>query len=403
MEKNGQYPIFKDGYSAAGRSISRVINQRAIVDRIYQNNGISKAQLAKELGISKPAISSHVANLISLGIILERGEGQASVSGGRKPVMLYCNENYRYAGVLDLSLKNPVCTVCDLKYNIIGLEEIKLDGTASLEEWRQCIKQAFLKIFSNADVSAEKLGIMIISQPGVSNDGMNTDYVGARHHAIDPELRLFLQQVFSVPVFIKNNVNLAAVGELNFGLEEHLDNIVYISCGVGLDAGIILRGELYEGCHRAAGEIGYLLRYDGRHVEDGVTADALVASAEKLYAENGKNEKITFPLLVERLQNDDPFIKQAVHEAGKELGRIIQNCCVLLDISTVIFGGEYLELGSVLFNGMRDFEETTIARHELIPSTLRDAASLYGGFVIGIERILSVLSDNKIEGGRWSC
>jgi len=352
--------------------------------------------LAKELGISKPAVSSNVAHLLSSGLVLEKGEGEASASGGRKPVMLYFNEQYSYVGVLDLSDQAPVCTVCDLKYRIIGLEKICMDP--SPETWRQRVKQAFLKIFSDADIPAEKLGVVIISQPGISRDGLETSYLPPLHHAkADAELRPFLQRELAVPVVIKNNVNLAAVGEVHFGTGERLENLVYISCGTALSAGMIIQGRLYEGSHCAAGEIGFLLRYDGRHAEKGVTADALTELAQKLYAENGKTEALSFPLIVERLNSGDPLIEQAVYETGNELGRIIQNCCVLLDISTVIFGGDYLALGPVLFKGMRDFvERTTISRHELIPSSLKDTASLYGGFVVGKETILSVLMDNKI-------
>ena len=369
-----------------------------ILDRIYQNNGISKAQLAKELGISKPAVSSNVANLLSSGLILEKGEGEASASGGRKPVMLYFNEQYSYVGVLDLSFEAPVCTVCDMKYRIIGLEKLGMEKSLSPEQWRQRVKQAFLKIFSDANIPAEKLGVVIISQPGISRDGLETSYLPPLHHAkADAELRPFLQQELAVPVILKNNVNLAAVGEVHFGTGKRLENLVYISCGTTLSAGMVIQGRLYEGSHCAAGEIGFLLRYDGRHAEKGVTADALIGLAQKIYAENGKPEALSFPLIVERLESGDPLIEQAVYETGNELGRIIQNCCVLLDISTVIFGGDYLALGPVLFKGMRDFvEKTTISRHELIPSALKDTASLYGGFVVGKETILSVLMDNKI-------
>ena len=390
------FPIPQDASPVAGRSAIRAINQYVILDRIYQNDGVSKARLAKELGISKPAVSSNVANLLSSGLVLEKGEGEASASGGRKPVMLYFNERYSYVGVLDLSFQEPVCTVCDLKYRIVGLEKICMDESLSPEKWRQRVKQAFLKIFSDANLPAEKLGVVIISQPGISHDGLETSYLPPFHHA-DAELRPFLQQELAVPVIIKNNVNLAALGEVHFGTGERLENLIYISCGTALSAGMIIQGRLYEGSHCAAGEIGFLLRYDGRHAEKGVTADALTGLAQKLYAENGKNEALSFPLIVERLKSGDPLIEQAVYETGNELGRIVQNCCVLLDISTVIFGGEYLALGPVLFRGMRDFvERTTISRHELIPSSLKEAASLYGGFVVGKEAILSVLMDNKI-------
>ena len=389
--------ILKDNLHGAGRSASRVINQRAIVDKIYQEDGISKAQLAKDLGISKPAVSSNVENLISIGLVLEKGEGESTHSGGRKPVMLLFNQTHCYIGVLDLSFQTPVCTVCDLKFHIIGMEKVILNNADSPEEQKQCIKQAFVKILQEANILVEKLGVVIISQPGVSNDGTNTDFIGNRHHTwVEMKLRSFLEEELRVPVVIKNDVNLAAVGEVHFGTESHPRDLIYVSCGVGLGAGLIIHGELYEGSKHAAGEIGYMLLNDGHYVENGVTKDVLIHRVEKLYDEHGIHERVTFPFIIEQLKSGDALVKQVVFEIGRELGRIIQNCCILLDIKTVIFGGEYLALGSVLIDSINNFiKENTVFEREFIPSSLKDAASLYGGFVVGKEMILSDLLDDK--------
>ena len=394
---NNQVTMLKDHIHGAGRSTSRFINQRAIVDRIYQENGISKAQLAKELGISKPTVSSNVDRLISIGLVVEKGEGESTASGGRKPVMLYFNQTHSYIGSLDLSFPTPVCTICDLKFNIIGLERISLDNSDSLEERKERILQAFTNILCNACVPLESLGIVIISQPGVSRDGTHTDFIGNRHHRwIETGLRSYLEEELIAPVVIKNDVNLAAVGEVHFGTEERLRDLVYVSCGVGLGAGIIVNGELYEGSKNAAGEIGQMLRYDGRYVETGVTKDVLISRVNELDAQNGTSEEMTFAHIVKRLEKGDPIVEQVVCDIGRELGRVIQNTCVLLDIPTVIFGGEYLALGDTLFDCIRDFmKETTIFKHEFIPSSLQDAASLYGGFVVGKEALITFLVGNN--------
>ena len=390
-------PELEYHFHVAGRSTSRVINQRAIIDKIYQENGISKAQLAKDLGISKPTVTSNVDDLISTGLVLEKGEGESTPGGGRRPVLLYFNQTYSYIGVMDLSFANPICTICDLKFGIIGMDIVIFDEDDSLDEQKRLIKQAFLKILDDAGVPLEKLGIVIISQPGVSTTGTVTDFIGDRHRSwVGTGLRAFLEEELKAQVILKNDVNLAAVGEVHFGTDKRLRDLIYVSCGVGLGAGLIIQGELYEGGMHAAGEIGYMLRYDGRYVEEGVTKDVLIKRVEKIYEDNGINEKMTFPIIVERLKNGDVLVEKVVCEIGRELGRIIQNCCILLDIPTVIFGGEYLELGSVLFDCIRDFmKETTIFKHEFIPSSLKDAAGLYGGFVVGKDKLISVLVENK--------
>lgn len=374
----------------ADRSASRVINQKAIIDKIYQNNGISKAQLAKELGISKPAVSDNVANLISIGMVQEKGEGKAAKAGGRKPVMLYFNETHRYVGALDLSFQEPVCAVCDLKYHIMGLKEISVSKSASPDERRKCIGQAFLDIFKERGLSLEKLGMVIISHPGIIEEEVDEHYSEKRHHAwTEIGLKQYLQQELNVPVSIKNDVNLAAMGEVHFGLDKRTQDLVYVTCGVGLGAGIVINGELYEGTKRAAGEIGASLLSDGRRAEDAVAMDGFIRRVEQFYAESGVPKAFTFDRIAALAKKDDVLVGKAIYETGRELGRLIFNCCVVLDIPTVVFGGEYLKLGKKLFQGIEDVLQTTsVYRPEVIPSMLTPMAGLYGGFVLGTDKII---------------
>ena len=61
-----------------------------------------------------------------------------------------------------------------------------------------------------------------------------------------------------IPVFVDNNVNLAAVGEKWFGLARGVSTLVYIAVGAGIGMGVIIDDELVRGAHGAAGEIAYL-------------------------------------------------------------------------------------------------------------------------------------------------
>lgn len=377
----------------AARSVSRILHQRAILDKICQERGISKAQLSKELGISKPAVANNVSELISIGLVEERGVGEASASGGRKPVMLFFNPSYCYISVIDLSLQTPVCVVFDLNSHIICMQKIVMDGEASAEERRQSMRTTLSKALVEAGVPREKLGVIIIAQPGIITDETHTSYLSGRHYPwTELGLKPFLQQHFDVPVIIKNDVGLAAVGEMHFGTNTRLRELLYVSCGLGLGAGIIIGGRLYEGSNNVAGEIGMMQRGGGNNYEDSVAVEGLIAVSERIYAKNGRHEPLTFPLIVERLKEGDALLERAVREIAHKLGRIILNCCVVLDIPTVIFGGEYLELGPILLEGMREvIASSRVARYELIPSTLINSANLYGGSAVGKEKIFSAL------------
>lgn len=376
---------------SAGRSTSRIINQLAIADIIYRRSGnISKVQLAKALNLSKPAISANVADLITMGLVEERGEGRASKNGGRKPIMLYFNYRYRYIGSFDFSLKEPVCAIGDLSHNILKLEKITVDRNASSDDKRHAIANTFKGMLDTLAIPAQELGMIVVSHPGIIGDSNDVRYVDTRHHPwTGIGLKRHFEEEYKVPVVLENNVKLSAIGEMHEN--EKLRDLIYVSCGIGLGAGLMTGGKLYNGTNRAAGEIGYYLASDGRRLEDVVALEGLLARIGQLYKAAGRPEtSLTFKDVVERSKAGDGEVNQGIQEVGRELGRAIYNTSVLMDIPNVVLGGDYLHLGDVFFDAIKE----TIAQPflpfypTLLLSGLREAAGIFGGFVVARERII---------------
>ena len=388
MNENSHHPNDAT-QTAADRSISRVMNQKALVNRIFDCNGISKSELAKLLKLSKPAVSKNVADLIEMGLVKERGEGAIGKNGGRKPVMLYINESHSYLGALDLSFQTPVCAVGDLRCNILKVKKVEIDRNASPEEKNKCVRQTFMQIFSELNVPSERMSVIVVSQPGVIDEDGESRYALTRHHAwTGIGLKQYMKRQFNIPIIVKNDMNLSAVGEMRFGNCAHVNDMIYVSCGIGLGSGVIICGKLYEGRNRAAGELGEFMSDDGVRVEDLVAIDGMLKHVSKRFEEEGKQVKtdgeLTFSRVVELVTEGDSTANQAVYEIGKKLGRIIYNCSVLLNIKTVVFGGEYLKLGNVIFEGI----ESVLTQEfpfcpEVLPSSLKDMSGIYGGFIVG--------------------
>jgi len=382
---------------SAGRSTSRIINQTAIADIIFRRSGtVAKVLLAKELGLSKPAISANVADLINIGLVEERGEGESSRNGGRKPIMLYFNYKYKYVGAFDLSLKEPVCAVSDLSGRILKLEKVQVSKDAPADIRRQAIVDSFRGMLHTLSIAHENLGIIVISHPGIIGEGNDVKYVDVRHSPwTGIGLKSCLEQEYNVPLVLENNVKLSALGEMYEN--KNLQNLIYVSCGVGLGSGIIIKGRIYDGVNHAAGEIGAFLSSDGRRLEDVVAMDGLLGHIDALFKEAGRtNEISTFKQVVAFAKAGDNEVVQAIKEIGCELGRAIYNSCIAMDIPTVVFGGEYLYLGDILLDAIEETVTQTFLPYNInvITSDLREAAGIFGGFVIGRERILAQAVEN---------
>ena len=82
------------------------INRKQIFNLIYNNNGISRAQLSEELGLSLPAISQHLKDMEDKGLIRRKGHFEST--GGRKPDMYWCVDDAKIA--IGLHIRKNVVT-----------------------------------------------------------------------------------------------------------------------------------------------------------------------------------------------------------------------------------------------------------------------------------------------------
>ena len=376
---------------AADRSTSRIINRTALIDLIYKCDGISKAQLAAVLGLSKPAVSKNVDDLMAMGLVEERGTSESGEKGGRRPTMLHFNSGFGYVGAVDLSLQRPICAIGDMNHNMLCQNVAKVHRNASAAEKCECILQTFKNMLAELSIPANKLEVLVISHPGIIDANNEAHYTGERHHAwTNIGLKQFLEQTLSIPIVLNSNVTLASIGEMVLGFGEQFTDLIYIDCGVGLGAGVIIDGKPYEGRNRAAAGIWAVLLDDGQTVEEVAALNGLIKRIEQLFAKNGQpHEELDFEKIVEFSRQGNPLVNESIREIGLTLGRIIYNTSVIFDVQSVVFGGEYLQLGNILLDAM----EETLAQSIPFPITLQksrllDMAGLYGGFVVGRDMIL---------------
>ncbi|MHA9736411.1 ROK family protein [Robinsoniella peoriensis] len=72
------------------------------------------------------------------------------------------------------------------------------------------------------------------------------------------EITAFLKDRFGLPVYLQNDANAGALAEWRYGAGKGLSDLVFLTCGTGLGAGLVLNGKLYAGCRDMAGEVGHV-------------------------------------------------------------------------------------------------------------------------------------------------
>lgn len=381
---------------AANQSSARIHNKREIIEALMQEGDMSRAGLAKKLELSKPATAENVDGLIQAGLVLEIGEGTSTPGGGRKPRLLRFNQRYRGIVVVDLSYSHPVLAIGDLAGEILAEMQLTVGNKVDKVQKAEILKQAIHHLLEESNEI--ELGMIILSSPGIFTSDSKLVYANPQHGWADVGIEKVLTEYFAVPVIIKNDMNVAVLGEFALGSGKGCSNMVYVSCGVGLGAGLMIEGKLYEGKGFAAGEISYFTnRKDFRKnkkIEDRVRIEAFLAKVEadikmnkasqammKLYAEK---DNLEFQDIVALALVRDSYIVGLIREIGEELGFALASIGALLDVEKIVLGGEYLDFFDILKEPVQAIlNQCTPIPPEFVPSALKEKVGLMGGFIFG--------------------
>lgn len=323
----------------------RFINLRAVLDAIYHQESISKAELARRLNMSKPSMADNVADLLEIGIIREIGEGTCGKGGGRKPTLLSFCDDFKYIIAMDFHYHHSFFALSNLKGRLLNEFTIHQTPMSNFRAWTQMCVNAVSTLLAAQNITSEDLAAIAVSAPGILNTKEDQYIISSKFGEFNVAyLEEQLKQSFQVPILIKNSTNAAALGEFYYGSGQNCENLLYISCGQGVGSGLILCEKLYEGSHLAAGEFGFSITPDslysktGSRLEDRISIDSILEAINSGLEE----EKVSFPAMIERWKNQDPYIKPFVDKICLELGCAVCSLQSFFDCQLIVIGGEYL-------------------------------------------------------------
>lgn len=181
-----------------------------------------------------------------------------------------------------------------------------------------------------------------------------------------------LEKEFNWPVFVENDANAAAVGEMIFGAGKKLDNFIMVTLGTGVGGGLILNKKVYRGETGAAGEIGHVsINRDGRDCNCGnkgcieayagnnylvkIVNEQLEENKDSLlYKWTHEESRVLEPKLIhEAAEEGDKLAIEVIAELACNLGSGLASIINLLDVSTVIIGGGVAGFGDRLFEAVQ--------------------------------------------------
>jgi glucokinase len=192
---------------------------------------------------------------------------------------------------------------------------------------------------------------------------------------------------------VDNDVNLAAMGELWFGAGQNVQNMILVSNGKGIGAGIVIDGALYRGASEASGEIGNFIpgrEFLGKNyqafgaLESVASGTGMLERARSLLAGAAQNgaAALTEDDLLQAARQGQPWAVTVMQETADYLAIAIANLTSSFDPELIVLGGSLpLFAESLVQPILRRMESVLPALPKLVVSDLGLRAGVMGAVI----------------------
>ena len=313
--------------------------KRRVFNLLRLEQPISRAQIAAKCALTRPAVSGIIDEMIREGLVEEVGRGNSS--GGKPPRLLALVKGARCAIGIELGDEFLIHGVlCDFSGNILAIREMPY--TNIFESILEVVA-ALVHSLATA-VDPDRLAGVGIAVSGIVDVAEN-EVVGASTLDIcRRNLAKRVEELTGVPVLLEKRPNAAALAESLFGAGREFQNLLYITSGLGVGAGVVLDGEIYRGVSGRAGEIGQMQLDNGKTLEECARPSAI----EEAFSRK-KGCKASFDEVLEAYRIGDPDATALIGGNAQYLVRAAQTAADLFDPEAVILGGRALEFGEEYF------------------------------------------------------
>lgn len=369
-------------------------NRLRVVDALRMRGAISRAEIARQTGLSRSTVSSLISDLQAAGLVVERatdGVAPTGPQGGRPGVLVALDQSAGAIVGLDFGHDGLRVAIADLSYAILAEAYVELEVDTAAAAALDTAARLVAELIDEAGVERSRVLAAGMGLPGpidretglVHSQPILPSWVGL-NPAEEMESRLEL------PVHLDNDANVGALGESTFGIGRGRQVMAYLRLSAGIGAGLVIQGRAFRGARGIAGEIGHVLvdpngpicRCGNRGcLETFVAGPAL---CELLRRSHGH---LTVPDLLERAADGDTGCQRVIADAGRVVGRAVADLCNYMNPDLVVVGGQLSAAGEVLLEPLREAVRrfaipAAVDDVEIVAGTLGDRAELLGALAL---------------------
>lgn len=292
----------------------------------------TRPQLAATCALSKPTVSTSIAELEALELVERNGTAHGTT--GRSAAVYQLGPAAGYVLAVDRGSTQ-------VAYRAVGLGGQLLDEghTDDPDTARAVIRSALRRRTRSGPLRAIVVAVSdVVTPPGRPGDPV-----------IDQRIRAAVEALHlppGVPVHTENNVNCAAIAELHERSDRTRDTFVYLQVGVGIGAGVVINGRLVRGANGAGGEVARLAYpwADGQSagheaLEARLGAAGLLRHARSRWGDQHGSPPTSAADLFVLAGHGHPLARVLVAEHADEVGKLAASVCAVLDPGLLILGG----------------------------------------------------------------
>jgi len=337
-------------FRVARRGTSREINRQIALNLIREREPVSRADLARRMGLRRGAISRLVDELIESGLVFEGAKGQSA--RGRKPRLLHLEMRRRCAVAVDISASQTAILVTDLVGRPLGevvTSPMCRDPGPLVRELADGIERI---LHTTPDVG-ECVGIgvavsgLVELDTGLVRYSPTLDWRGV-------DLRGPLREATGLPVVVENSTKACVLAQVwSVRGDPPVDGpVAFVNVSDGVGAGVAVDGKLLRGAQNVAGEFGHVpLELSGPRCACGqrgcleafVSKRAVVAryrGTDPSWPGSAEPGPVSFQDILDRARGGENRALETLLETGAYLGHGLAIIIKAIDPQRIYVGGE---------------------------------------------------------------
>jgi predicted NBD/HSP70 family sugar kinase len=397
---------------AGSPGLLRRLNSAAVLRAIRADGPVSRAQISRTTGLSKPTVNLAVELLLEQGYLDEGAELPAPGRPGRRPRLLRFASGIGHVLGIDIGANKVLVLAADLAGEVLAVERRKTGARrADADSLLALVEDAVSTALDAAGIPAESLKAVGVGTPGIVDPVSGRVTLAPQLSGWEGiELAKRLEPAFSCSVLVDNEVRLSLLAERWRGAARTVEDAFLVQIGVGIGGGVLFGGEVYRGAGGAAGEIGYLPLFDDVEPRNGLGPFEHAAGGSA-FARIAQRAAATEPTaLIEFAGGDagaidaetvfaaaaagDGVATSVLEDLLDRLARGIAAAIVVLNPSVVIVGGGISRAGEALRGPLeRRIQALVPVPPRLILSQLGDEAVALGGVRLALQQVEQTLFD----------